>query len=202
MFRLFATSTLLIAALACRFEAAQDEFKIGDAVPEFKNLPGVDGKAHSLSDYKQDILVLVITTNHCPVAMLYEERMIDFTKKYASGKDAKVGFVAVNVNNLEEDKLDAMKVHAQKKNLNFPYLYDHSQAIARKLNAHVTPEFYVFDKQRKLVYWGAMEDNMDVSKITERYLEPAVEAVLAGKAVATTKTKAFGCQVQYEKNQP
>ncbi|HYV35436.1 MAG TPA: thioredoxin family protein [Gemmataceae bacterium] len=199
MFRPFAVSVLLIVGLAGSFDAAQDEFKIGDTAPEFKNLPGIDGKAHSSGDFKRDVLVVVITTNHCPVAMMYEERVINFTKKYATGKDAKVDIVAINVNNLEEDKLDAMKAHAKKKEFNFPYLYDQSQAIAKKLNTHVTPEFYVFDKNRKLVYWGAMDDNMDESKITERYLVPAVDAVLAGKAVTNTKTKAFGCLVQYEK---
>jgi peroxiredoxin len=174
------------------------DLKIGDNAPDFKNLPGTDDKNHSLADFKQDVLVFVITCNHCPVAGAYEERMMDFTKKYAIGKDAKVGLVAFNISSIDEDKLDKMKVRAKEKGFNFPYLYDQSQAIGKQLNAHVTPEFYVFDKSRKLVYWGAMDDNMNESKVKERYLEPAVDALLAGKTIPTAQTKAFGCPVKFD----
>src|SRR4051794_17952237 len=75
------------------------KIKIGDAAPTFTGLPGVDGKKHALADYKQDVLVVCITCNHCPVAVAYEDRIINFVKKYGS----KVGFVAINVNNLEAD---------------------------------------------------------------------------------------------------
>ncbi len=207
MFRMWTVKTVLtVAALVgCDYagvgkNADQGEgFKIGDPAPVFKDLPAVDGKSYGLADFNHDVLVLVITCNHCPVAMAYEQRMIDFTKKYATGKDAKVAFIAVNINNGEQDRLDMMKVRAKDKGFNYTYLYDQSQKIGRQLNAHVTPEFYVFDKARKLVYWGPMDDNVDDTKVGERYLVPAVDAVLAGKAVPVALKKAFGCNLDYQK---
>jgi peroxiredoxin len=198
MLRASALVTLLVGSALVGNTAAGTKLEIGAAAPDFANLPGVDGKNHSLGDFKQEVLVVCITCNFCPVASAYEDRLIGFAKKYASAKDAKVAFVAINVSNRAEDKLDKMKMRAKEKGFNFPYLYDQSQAIARKLNARVTPEFYVFDKNRKLAYWGAMDDNLVLAKVTENYLEPAVDAVLAGKAVANPKTRAFGCNVEYD----
>jgi len=201
MARNFAVSTLLLGAALCGCVNAGGgaSFKIGDAAPAFHNLPAADGKTYSLADFKQDVLVICFITNHCPVAAAYEDRLVKFTKKYATGKDAKVAFVAVNINNLDEDKLDKMKIRAKGSGFNFPYLYDQTQVIGKQFNVHVTPEFYVFDKNRKLVYWGAMDDGMDVAKIKEHYLVPAVDAVLAGKPVAKAQTKAFGCTVVFDK---
>src|SRR5206468_2723707 len=110
-----------------------------------------------------------------PVAVAYEDRMINFAKKHA-GPGSKVAFIAINVNNLEADKLDKMKIRAQERGFNYPYLYDETQAIGRALSAKVTPEFYVFNKDRKLVYWGAMDDSQKSPKTN--YLEPAVESAL------------------------
>ena len=200
MVRVFAVGVLLSGALlvGCA-SGGGNGFKIGDPAPAFSNLPAVDGKTYSLSDFQQDLLVLCFTCNHCPVAAAYEERLNKFAKKYASGKDAKVAFVAVCISAMDVDKLDKMKIRAKESGFNFPYLYDQTQNLGKQLNVHVTPEFYVFDKNRKLVYWGAMDDDLDPAKVTEHYLEPAVDAVLAGKAVPKAQTKAFGCMVVYEK---
>jgi peroxiredoxin len=169
------------------------KLKIGDACPNFSDLPGIDGKKHSLSEYKKDVLVIAITCNHCPVAVGYEDRMIAFAKKF----DGKIDFVAVNVNNIAQDKLDKMIARAQEKGFNFAYLYDESQKLGRALNARVTPEFYVFNKKRELVYWGSMDDKQNNPKTN--YLDPAVQSTLEGKTVPTATTKAFGCGVKYEK---
>ncbi len=161
-------------------------------------LRGVDGKSHSLADYKnKDVLVVAITCNHCPVAVAYEDRIISFTKKYA-GPDSKVAVVAINVNNIDLDKLDKMKIRAEQKGFNFPYLYDASQKIAKALDARVTPEFYVFDKDRKLVYWGSMDNSQNAAKASKNYLEAAVQAALKGETPATATTRAFGCGIKYE----
>jgi peroxiredoxin len=175
------------------------KLNIGDAAPNFSSLPAVDGKNYSLSDFaNKDVLVLVVTCNHCPVATDYEDRIIAFAKKYASDPDSKVGLVAINVNNLEPDKLPKMKERAEEKGFNFPYLYDQSQAIGRALGATVTPEFFVFNKDRKLVYMGAMDDSQHNPKID--YLSPAVDAALNGTALETTETPGHGCSVKYEKH--
>jgi peroxiredoxin len=171
--------------------------KVGDAAPAFNALPGVDGKAMSLTDAKGDVLVVCITCNHCPVAIAYEDRIIDFVKK--NSKDGKVSFVAINVNNNDTDKLPNMKKRAEEKGFNFPYLYDASQQISRELGAKVTPHFFVFNKERKLVYQGAMDNNNDASKATANYLQAAVDSTLRGETPATASTSARGCGIQYEK---
>lgn len=193
----YAVAALVAAGLAVVSPVQAADIKPGDAAPAFSKLEGVDGKTHSLADYKdKDVLVLVITCNHCPVAVAYEDRIIDFTKKNA-GPDSKVGLVAINVNNLDQDKLDKMKERAKEKGFNFPYLYDPTQKIARDLGARVTPEFYVFDKERKLVYHGSFDNKQNGA--TENFLEPAVKAALAGSKPEKAETKAFGCGVKYEK---
>lgn len=178
---------------------ARAEIKLGDSAPAFTGLAGVDGKEHALGDYKgKDVLVVVITCNHCPVAVQYEDRIIEFNKKFG-GPDSKVGLVAINVNNIDEDKLDKMKERAKEKGFTFDYLYDPSQKVARELGAKVTPEFYVFDKERKLVYHGAMDDSNNTASVKTNFLEPAVKAALGGSKPETAETKARGCSVKFEK---
>ena len=122
----FATAVLLsglvLAGLTSVAGTQTPKLKIGDAVPNFTGLPGVDGKKHSLAQYKKkDVLVIAITYNHCPVAVAYEDRMINFTKKFA-GPSGKVQFIAINVNNFEADKLDKMVVRPRKRASTSPYL--------------------------------------------------------------------------------
>jgi len=176
-----------------------EPLKIGSPAPEFKGLEATDGKTYSLDDMKdKDVVVVCITCNHCPVAVAYQDRIIEFNKKYCSD-GSKVGFIAINVNNSDADKLDKMKERAKEKGFNFAYAYDPTQKIATSLGATVTPEFYVFNKERKLVYHGAMDDNMNADKVKEQYLAPAVEATLKGQTVSTPSTQPKGCGIQYER---
>jgi peroxiredoxin len=197
---------VLTLALAAVFtaEAPAGQFNkklnLGDSAPAFAGLAGVDGKAHGLADYRnREVLVLCVTCNHCPVALDYEDRMASFAKKYA-GPGGRVAFVAVNVNNLEADRLPQMKARAKEKSLPYDYLYDPSQRLARDLGASITPEFFVYNKQRKLVYTGAMDDRQQNPRVN--YLEQAVEAVLKGEMPKTKETRPRGCSVQYEKARP
>lgn len=169
--------------------------EIGDPSPVWNKLPGTDGKLHSLADLKgKDLVVVVFTCNSCPYAVDYEDRLIAFHKQFASRK---VGLVAINVNTVTEDALPAMKKRATAKGFSFPYLYDKSQKIAREFGALFTPEFFVLNKQRKIVYMGSMDNNPDVKKVSRHYLTDAVEATLAGKKVTTDETIAFGCKVRF-----
>ncbi len=175
------------------------KLSVGDAAPAWPALPGVDGHTHTLADLKdKDVVVIVITSNSCPVAQAYEDRIIEFAKKRAA-PDSKVALVAINVNNLEEDRLPKMKERAKAKSYSFPYLYDESQKIGRVYGATVTPEFFVLNKERRVVYMGAMDDNMVPSEVKTQYLLPAVEAALKGMAPATSETHGFGCSIQYER---
>jgi len=202
MFRL-AVAVLFAAALTLTLPAQAGEFnkkvKIGDAAPTFAGLQGVDDKSHSLDDFKdKDVLVVCITCNHCPVAVAYEDRIIDFCKQHCSA-DSKVGFIAINVNNNDADKLPRMKERAKEKGFNFVYAYDPSQKIGRDLGATVTPEFFVLNKERKVVYLGAMDDNIEAKDVKNNYLEPAIEAALKGESAPRGETRPFGCPVKYEK---
>jgi peroxiredoxin len=169
---------------------------IGDAAPDFSKLEGADGKSYSLGDFKdKDVLVIAITCNHCPVAVAYEDRIIEFARKHA-GTGSKVAFIAINVNNLEDDKLPKMKERAKAKGFTFPYLYDPSQKIGKDLGASVTPEFFVYNKDRKLVYMGSFDD--DQNKPKTNFLEPAVRSALDGKKPEKAETRPFGCGVKYD----
>lgn len=175
---------------------AKKGLAIGDEAPEWNGLEGVDGKQHSLKDLEDaDAVVVVFTCNHCPVAKAYEERLVEFDHDY---KDKKVALVAINVNNMEADKLPAMKERAEEKGFEFAYLYDPSQEIGRKFGATVTPHVFLLDKERKLAYCGAIDDSQNAAKVTKHSLRDAVDAVLAGKTPAEPITKQFGCGIGYE----
>jgi peroxiredoxin len=174
----------------------------GDRAPAWENLEGTDGKKHSLADLKdKDLVVVVFTCNSCPVAAAYEDRIIAFTGKYAGKPDAKVAVVAINVNTNKDDALPAMKARAQKRKFNFTYLYDPSQQIARKYGAFFTPEFFVLDKDRKVVYSGAMDNRAPPGVPTADYLAPAIESALSGKSPGTSETSAAaGCKIKFNPN--
>jgi peroxiredoxin len=177
-------------------DQAPAELKIGDAAPIFADIVGVDDKNHSLDEFKDAKAVAVVfTCNKCPVAVDYEDRLIEYQKEYA---DKGVQLVAINVNNAEADKLPAMKVRAEEKGYTFPYLYDESQKSARDYGAEVTPHVFLLDTQRKVAYVGPVDDNPDAKQVTKAYLRDATEAVLAGKAPETTEVDPVGCGIQYE----
>ena len=185
-----------VVSLMLTASAHGAELKVGDKAPAWKNLKGTDDKEHSLGDVKKaKAVVVAFTCNHCPVAVAYEDRFIEFTKKY---KDKGVAFVAINVNNLPADRLDQMKVRAEQKGFNFTYLYDPSQKIARDYSARVTPHMYVLDGKRKVAYIGAFDNSQKRAKVESHYVRDAVDAVLAGTTPEVTAKKAFGCTIKYE----
>jgi peroxiredoxin len=170
---------------------------IGDKAPAWTDLEGADGKRHSLADLDdKEVVVVVFTCNSCPVATDYEDRILGFSKKFA-GPSGKVGLVAINVNTLPEDRLPKMKERAEAKGFDFPYLYDETQQIGKAFGAAFTPEFFVLDRQRAVVYMGGMDDSSQVDTVKNNYLEPAVEAVLAGRTPQKAETPAIGCRVRY-----
>ncbi|MCA9147400.1 MAG: thioredoxin family protein [Planctomycetaceae bacterium] len=170
---------------------------IGDPAPTWSDLPGTDGKTHSLSDLKESkAIVLVFTCNSCPYAVDYEERIIALTKQFA---EQGVAVVAVNVNKVPEDSLDEMKSRADSQGFNFAYLYDESQQIARDYGATYTPEFFVLDGDRKIAYMGALDDSPAADKVQQQYVAAALNALLEGKQPAVTETVAIGCRIRLER---
>jgi peroxiredoxin len=199
LFRTFATLAILFVALIAEIPAGEHNpvLSVGDAAPAWVDLPGVDGKKHSLADLKgKEIVILVFTCNSCPVATDYEDRILSMARKYA-GPEGRAALVAINVNRIPEDRLPKMEERAKERGFTFPYLYDESQKIARDYGATFTPEFFVLDKDRKIAYMGGMDDNSYEAKVTARHLEPAIEAILRGEKPAAGETVARGCMIRY-----
>ncbi len=174
--------------------------KIGDKAPDFSGIPAAlpNGEQTSLtlSDLKEDVVVLVFLANHCPVVLACDDRIVDFANDY---KDKPVKLVAVSVIDIDQDRLPGIKEHMKEKKINYTYGYDESQAIGRAYGATNTPHFFVLDKERKIRYIGAMDDNArNEAKVTKHYLRDAVDALLAGKPVPVEETRASGCSVKYK----
>jgi peroxiredoxin len=170
--------------------------KIGDAGPAWENLTGTDDKQHNLKDLADAKAVAVIfTCNTCPVAVAYEDRLNQLARDY---EDKGVSLVAINVNNNEGNKMPAMKERAEEKGFTFAYLYDPSQKIARDYGATVTPHVFLLDDERKVVYMGAIDDNMDTAAVKQHHLKDAIDATLAGQEPPMAETKQFGCGIKYE----
>lgn len=181
---------------ACYAGEYNPTLSIGDVAPEWKQLPGTDGKSHSFADLAdQDVVVVVFTCNTCPYAVDVEDRLIEFCKQ----KQDNVALVAINVNKVQGDLLPAMQERAKSKSFNFPYLFDETQKIAKDYGATRTPEFFVLNKDRKVVYMGAMDDSSDGKNITKNYLRDAVAAALSGEKPPVTETPPVGCGIRFER---
>jgi peroxiredoxin len=197
MYRLLNIVLLLTLAMTVEAGEYNPVLSIGDAAPVWKDLPGVDGKTHSLADLKESkAVVLVFTCNSCPYAVDYEERIIALTKQFAAQG---VAVVAINVNKVPEDSFDEMQARAKSRGFNFPYLYDQTQQIARDYGATNTPEFFVLDAQRKIAYMGALDDSPAADKVQKQHVVAALTALLDGKQPPVTETVAIGCLVRYER---
>ena len=163
------------------------------------DLPGTDDKNHALGDFDQELVVVVVSCNHCPYVIAYEPRLVAIANEYGSRG---VAFVAVNANDstrYPDDGMQPMKIRARDRGFPFPYLRDESQTFVRALGARFTPEVYVFDKARKLRYHGRIDDNhRDLSRVTSHDLKNALEALLDGKDPPVAETIAFGCSVKWK----
>jgi len=170
---------------------------VGKAKPTWENLPGVDGKNYSLMDLAdKNIVVVAITCNHCPIALEYFGRLKEFSQEFC-GPRSDVALVAISLSSLETDKLERMKELSQRESLNFPYLRDESQAIGKQLGATVTPQFFILDKSRRLVYRGPWDDQVNQTKVKTRYVEDAVKALRSGKAPPQAEVRSLGCSITY-----
>jgi len=196
----------LLAALPLSAGTYNAVAEIGDPLPAFSDLPATDGSALSASELTEDVVVLVFLANHCPWVRGMDG---DLVKLVDSFEGESVRFVGVSVNHREEDRLPAMKEHAAETGYRFTYVFDESQELGRALGATRTPEYFVFDADRALVYMGAIHDSpaqessdgsIDYTQgePTVHYVADAIRAALAGEPVATAETRAHGCSVEYE----
>ncbi len=202
-----ASIALLASALAAGAVAADPKpLAIGAPAPDFR-LPGVDGKTYGLKDFADaKVLAVAFTCNHCPTANAYEARFAKFAKDYAPKG---VAFVAISPNDpkavrLDElgytdldDSFEAMKVRAKDHHFAYPYLYDgETQETSRAFGVLATPHIFVFDADRKLRYQGRFDD-AEVKEVKSHDAINAVEALLAGTAVAVEKTRVPGCSTKW-----
>lgn len=178
-------------------------YKIGDNATDF-SLIGTDDKMHSLSQYPDAKgFIIIFTCNHCPYVIAYEDRINALDAKY---KPLGYPVIAINPNDASvqpEDSLDLMKVRAQEKGFTFPYLVDEGQEIYPQYGATKTPHVFVLQKENDnhiVKYIGTIDDNYeDANDVSERYVEDAVDALLAGNEIAVKETVAIGCTIKVKK---
>ena len=173
--------------------------ELGKDAPDF-DLPGVDGRNYSLSDFADsEILIVVFSCNHCPFVVGSEDRMNGIYSDYSGSG---VSMVAINSNETEghpTDSFEHMVRRAKDKGFEFPYLRDESQQVALAYGALRTPHFYIFDKARKLRYSGRMDDNpREPGKETTHELRDALDALLDGKDPTIPLTNPIGCNVKWK----
>jgi peroxiredoxin len=192
--------TSLLAACALSQDAPPPPLALGSKAPLVTvKMKSVDGTQLSLNDLagKKGTLV-VFTCNHCPWAQAWQSRVAEIGN--AARKNG-IGVVAINSNDpaaYPEDDFAPMQERAKLLKLDFPYVMDATSELAKAFGATKTPEAFLFDKSGKLVYHGTIDDNArEPEKVTRRWLRDAVDAVVAGKSVATGETKAFGCGIKY-----
>jgi peroxiredoxin len=197
--RILTIIATLVLAMPLGAGTYNKQLNIGDAAPDWKGLVGTDDQKHSLADLAdKQVIVVCFTCNTCPYAVDYEDRLIALAKRFAADGN-KCALVAINANKVKDDLLPAMQDRAKAKGFNFPYLHDETQQVAKSYGATFTPEFVVLNKDRKVVYLGAMDDGPDGKQVTKRYLDDAVAAALTGKSPEVAETPAVGCAVRYVK---
>jgi thiol-disulfide isomerase/thioredoxin len=173
---------------------------LGTPAPDF-NLPSTDHSFVSLSNFKNDkLLVVAFICNHCPFVKHIRAQLAAVGKNYqAKG----VGFVAINSNDIvafPADNMDRMQEEAITVGYSFPYLLDEDQAIAMAYDAACTPDFYLFDSARKLIYRGQFDDSRPGNDIlvTGKDLCAAMDAALNGKQVIENQRPSMGCNIKWK----
>jgi peroxiredoxin len=180
---------LAASVLLCSVLFGQ-EYQVGSKVADF-TVTDASGTPVKFSSLRGDTTVLIFVATQCPVSNAYNERMKTLYNDY-SGKGVK--FVFVNANSTEP--ATEVEQHATSHGFAFPVYKDNNNVVADKFGAQVTPETYVIDKSGVLRYHGYIDDSKDESKIQNRGLRTALDAVMSGGTVAKAETKAFGCTIK------
>ena len=170
---------------------------LGTRAPSF-SLPGVDGGTHALDDYGEaEVIAVIWSCNHCPYVQAWEDRMTALQRDYA---DRGFRLVAINSNDAERypaDSFEAMQARARERGFNFDYLFDEDQSVARAYGPERTPEVFLLDSDRRLVYHGAIDDSYDETGVQVHDLREALDALLAGDPPPRAETPPVGCSVKW-----
>lgn len=212
LFALLAAAGVAVAAVASTSAIAQDKGKndkqetkasaaVGEAAPAFE-LKDTDGKSVKLSDYKGKVVVLEWFNPDCPFIVKHHKTNTTFNDLYSQYHSKDVVFLAIN-SSAAGKQGHGLKHNQEKKaeyKMEYPILLDESGTVGMAYGAKRTPTCYVINKDGVIAYMGAIDNNTDPEKAGDKnYVRLALDEILAGKPVSTTKTDAYGCAVKYAK---
>jgi len=172
---------------------------LGTEAPDFV-LPDTAGRIVSLSDFAgAPALLVVFMCNHCPFVKHIADQLTELAREY---QQRGVGVVGINSNDVEaypDDSPERMAEQVRRRGYTFPYLFDQSQQVAKAYRAACTPDFYVFDSQRRLVYRGQMDDSRPGNgvPVTGKDLRAALDALLEGRPVPEEQRPSIGCNIKW-----
>jgi thiol-disulfide isomerase/thioredoxin len=171
---------------------------LGEKMPQFSLSEVSSGQTFDSRTLDAPVLVVMFICNHCPYVKAVEDRVIALAREY---DPRGVAFVAICANDAAaypDDAPPALAARAREKGYGFPYLHDASQAVAHAFGAVCTPEFYVYNAERRLVYRGRLDDSWkEPSKVTRRELALALDATLAGRPIEGPQRPSLGCSIKW-----
>ncbi len=176
------------------------ELPIGAKAPDFSH-PNIDGKIISLKDFADaPTLLVMFICNHCPYVQHLREHLAQLVKEYQAEGVAVVGINSNDVERYPDDAPDKMAEVAKRYGFTFPYLLDESQEVAKAYRAACTPDFFLFDKERKLIYRGQYDDSRPNNNIpvTGKDLRTALDAALADRPVPQDQVPSLGCGIKWK----
>lgn len=177
-------------------------YKVGDKVSDF-SLKNIDNTQVSLASIKETKgFIVIFTCNHCPFAKMYEDRVIDLHKQFATQGYPVVAISSNDVVKQPEDSFELMAARAKEKSYPFVYLYDETQEVALRFGAMRTPHVYVLTKkgtELEVAYIGAIDDKPEnEGAVNEKFVKNAVNQLLKGQKVIVANTKAVGCTIKWK----
>jgi peroxiredoxin len=166
------------------------------------SLKSVDGKTYSLKDFEnRKILVIIFMCNHCPYVKAVTGRFVRFQAEYGAKGVQLIGINPNDTDAYPEDSYPNMKIFADEREINFPYLFDETQETATKYDAVCTPDIYVYDEKRLLRYRGRFDDNwQEEGKVTAKDLKKAVDSLLEGGKIDFAQVPSMGCSIKWKSN--
>ena len=174
--------------------------KTGDKAPEF-NLKGIDDKMHTLNDYSKKGLLVIFMCNHCP----FVKAKIDAIKELYEKFNDDVAIVGINSNDstkYPDDDFESMKAVAEEKDLQIDYLVDETQEIAKKYGAVCTPDPFLFDSEKKLIFHGRIDDAMNPeAEVSEKVMIDNIEKFLNGQEIEKDFDPSIGCSIKWKEQQ-
>jgi peroxiredoxin len=174
---------------------------LGTKVPEFSLPDVVSGKTVSLNDFSDNKALLVMfICRHCPYVVHVQEELARIGKDY---KDESIDIIAISSNDPDydsDDRPERLKEMAEDLNFSFPYLFDETQEVAKAFTAACTPDFFLFDKDKQLVYRGQLDNSRPGSgqPVTGKDLREAMDATLSGKSVSEEQRPSSGCNIKWK----